>query len=161
MNRFFTLVVAAVLICGCGGAKGPSVSLINLKFEDATALETTAKFTLRISNESSEPVQITGEVHKIYINDLYIGKGLGDQAFEVPRLGTVTHDVTVHLSNLALATRIKSIFETKSFEYRIVSTFHGKSWLGRMSSESTGKLDLNELIPSLESTNSPASTNQP
>ncbi|MBC8095008.1 MAG: hypothetical protein H7Y43_04275 [Akkermansiaceae bacterium] len=107
MKTSFGLVLATVLLCGCGGgANGPSVSLINLRFEDATALETTATFTLRLSNESPEAVQLNGEVHKIYFNGLYLGKGLSDEKVEVPRLGTITHEVKVHLCNLALATRI-------------------------------------------------------
>lgn len=157
MKQIFTLLAVIGLLCGCGGgAPGPTVSLVNLRFEDVTALETTATFTLRLSNESPQPVKLTGEVHKIYLNDLYIGKGLSDQIVEVPRLGTVTHEVKVHLSNLALATRIKSIIESKSFSYRIASVFHGDSRLSRMRSESTGKLELKDLLPELESdTNAP------
>jgi LEA14-like dessication related protein len=156
MKTFFSLLLGAVLLCGCGGSDpGPAVSLINLRFEDATALETTATFTLRLSNESPQPVALEGEVHKIYLNGLYLGKGLSDAKVEVPRLGTVTHEVKVHLSNLALATRIKSIIETKSFEYRIVSVFHGKSMFRRMKSESSGKLELKDLVPDMDSTNAP------
>jgi LEA14-like dessication related protein len=154
MKRLLALLATAVWLGGCGGGTpGPTVSLINLRFEDATALETTATFTLRLSNESPQPVQIKGEVHKIYLNGLYVGKGLSDQTVTVPRLGTITHEVKVHLSNLALATRIKSIIETQTFEYRIVSVFHGQSWFSRRDSESTGKLELKDLIPEENSTN--------
>lgn len=156
MKTSFPLLLVALLLCGCGGsATGPAVSLVNLRFEEATALETTATFTLRLSNESPEAVQIHGEVHKIYLNGLYLGKGLSDATVEVPRLGTLTHEITVHLSNLALATRIKSIIETKSFEYRIVSVFHGKSMFSKMRSESSGKLELKDLVPESETTNAP------
>lgn len=161
MKKLLGLLAAAGLLMGCGGGNsGPSVSLINLRFEDATALETTAIITLRLSNESPQPVKIEGEVHKIYLNGVYIGKGLSDQTVEVPKLGTVTHEVKVHLSNLALATRIKSIIETKTFEYRIVSTFYGKSWFNRMSSENTGKLELKDLVPEASSTNAPPAATQ-
>lgn len=162
MKTILSLLGATLLLCGCGGGSpGPSVSLVNLRFEDATALETTATFTLRLSNESAEAVQLNGEVHKIYLNDLYLGKGLSDEKVEVPRLGTVTHEVKVHLSNLALATRIKSIIETKSFEYRIVSVFHGTSWLSKMRSESSGKLELKDLLPETAPTNAPPAQPQP
>jgi len=156
MKTSLALLIVLLLLCGCGGgASGPSVSLVNLRFEEATALETTATFTLRLSNESPEAVQIQGEVHKIYLNGLYLGKGLNDKKMEVPRLGTATHEVKVHLSNLALATRIKSIIETKSFEYRIVSVFHGKSIFSKMRSENSGKLELKDLVPETETTNTP------
>ncbi len=157
----FTLLTAAIVLCGCGGgASGPSVTLVSVKFEDATALETTAKFTLRLSNESNEPVHITGEVHKIYLNGLYVGKGLSDQTRDLLRLSTTTHDVTVHLSNIALVTRLKPIIESKSFEYRVASVFHGKSWSDRMTSESTGKLELKDLVPELDETNAPPASVQ-
>lgn len=155
MKTWFCLLVVAALLAGCGGNPGPSVSLINLRFDEATALETTATFTLRLSNESSQPVEIEGEVHRIYLNGLYLGKGLSDAKVEVPRLGTVTHEVKVYLSNLALVTRLKSIIETKSFEYRIASVFHGKSMFSRMKSDNIGKLELKDLVPDEMTTNAP------
>lgn len=159
MKKILGLLVVTGIVAGCGvNQPGPSVSLINLRFEDATALETTATFTLRLSNESPTPVALEGEVHKIYLNGLYLGKGLSDQKVEVPRLGTITHDVKVHLSNLALATRIKSIIDAKSFEYRIDSVFHGKGPFSRTKSQSTGKLELKDLIPAELSTNADPAT---
>ncbi len=161
MKTISGFLLVAILLCGCGGgASGPSVTLVSVKFEDATALETTAKFTLRLSNENTEPVHITGEVHKIYLNGLYVGKGLSDQTLDLPRLSTATHDVTVHLSNIALVTRLKPIIESKSFEYRVASVFHGKSWMNRMKSENTGKLELKDLVPELNETNAPAAAVQ-
>ncbi|MEK7706645.1 MAG: hypothetical protein AAB380_01450, partial [Verrucomicrobiota bacterium] len=73
----------------------------------------------------------------------------------VPRLGTVTQKITVHLSNLALATRIKSVIEARRFDYRIQSVFYGKGWFDRVRSESEGQLDLKDFTPTPE----PESTN--
>jgi LEA14-like dessication related protein len=157
MKTLLALGVIGWLVCGCGSSTpGPSVDLVSVRFEDATALETTATFTLRLSNENPAPVQINGAVHKIYVNGLYLGKGLSDQTVEVPRLGTITNDVTVYINNLKLATRFKSIIETKAFEYRIASVFHGSSRFGRTRSESSGKLELKDFLPDLEETNAPA-----
>jgi LEA14-like dessication related protein len=152
-----------VIVCGCGRPEGPSVSLVNVRFQNATALETTATFTLRLSNDAPEARHFTGSSHKIYVNGLYVGKGLNDQAMDVPRLGTVTQDITVHLNNLALATRIKAIVEAKRFDYRIQSVFYGKGWLDRMRSESEGRLDLKDFTPTPEppSTNAPAAEPAP
>jgi LEA14-like dessication related protein len=157
MKKLLVIAAGALLFGGCHRPPGPSVNLVSVHFQDATALETTTTFTLRLSNDAPEARQFTGSAHKIYINDLYVGKGLSDKTVEVPRLGTVTQDITVHLSNLALATRIKSVIETKRFDYRIQSVFYGKGWLDRMSSETQGKLDLKDFTPSPE----PESTNAP
>jgi len=108
-----------------------------------------------LSNDEPEARQFTGSAHKIYLNGLYIGKGLSDKTVDVPRLGTVTQDVTVHLSNLALATRIKPVIESKRFDYRIQSVFYGKGTFNRTRSETDGKLDLNDFTstPGSQSTN--------
>ncbi len=118
-----------------------------MHFKEATLLETTAVFTLRLENDSPTPFEITGAAHSIYLNGLYIGKGLSDATVTVPRLSSVTNDITVHLSNLAMVTRVKAVIESKRVEYRIESTFYGKSWLDRRSSESTGKLDMQDFMP--------------
>jgi LEA14-like dessication related protein len=161
MKAFCLGLAALSLLCGCGRAPGPSVNLVSVKFKDATVLETTAAFTIRLSNDAPEARQFTGSAHKIYLNGLYVGKGLSDVAIDVPRLGTVTQDITVHLSNLALATRLKSVIEGKRFDYRIQSTFYGKGWLDRMSSETEGKLDLKDFTPTEDATNTPAAEVSP
>lgn len=163
MKRILGLAAGAWLLCGCHGVPGPSVNLVTVRFQSATALETTATFLIRLSNDAPEARQFTGSAHKIYLNGLYVGKGLSDQTVEVPRLGTVTQEITVHLSNLALATRIKSVIEAKRFDYRIQSVFYGKGWLNRMHSESEGKLDLKDFAPApeLAPTNAPPTEASP
>lgn len=153
----FALAACLVVVCGCGRNDGPSVNLVSVHVQNATALETTATFTIRLSNDVPEPRQFTGSSHRIYLNGLYVGKGLSDKTVDLPRLGTVTQDITVHLSNLALATRIKSVIESKRFDYRIQSVFYGKGWLDRTRSETEGHLDLKDFTPTPE----PESTNAP
>jgi LEA14-like dessication related protein len=158
MKLFFSLLAGALLFCGCSRSAGPTVSLVTVHFQEATVLETTSVFTLRLANDTPAPLEITGAAHKIYLNGLYVGEGLSDMTVTVPRLSSVTNDVTVHLSNLALATRVKAAIESKRVDYRIQSTFYGKSWLDRTSSESTGKLDLQDFMPtepSVPETNAP------
>ena len=156
MKTALTFLASLLLWCGCSRIEGPSVSLVNVQFTQATALETTAVFTLRLNNEQPAPVKFSGGVHKIYLNGLYVGAGLVDQALEVPRLGSVTHDVTVHLSNLALVTRFKAIIEAKSFEYKIKSVFHGVSPSGKWHSVSDGRLDVKDFQPTPPSAPVPA-----
>ena len=160
MKKVLPLIAGVALLAGCSRNDGPSVNLVTLHFKDATVLETTADFVLRLSNDAPEARKFTGSAHKIYINGLYVGKGLSADAIEVPRLGTVTQAVTVHLSNLALATRIKSVIEAKRFEYKVASTFFGDSMFRSFRSETTGKLDLNDFTPT-ETNEPPAEVHPP
>jgi len=157
MKRILGLAAAALLLCGCNRVPGLSGNLVSVRLQSATALETMATFIIRLSNDAPEARQLTGSAHKIYLNRLYVGKGLSDKTVEAPRLGTVTQKITVHLSNLALATRIKSVIEANRFDYRMQSVFYGKGWLNRMHSESEGKLDVQDFAPTpeLEPTNAP------
>ena len=147
MKRILALLASVVVVCGCRTPHGPAVSLVNVRFTQATAFETTATFTLRLNNEMPEPMQLEGGVHKIYLNGLYVGEGLSGETLDLPRLGTATQEVTVHLSNLRMVTRIKPIIESRSFDYRIKSVVYGKSPAGRMRSVSEGRLDLKDFTP--------------
>ena len=147
MKLILSLLACLFLVCGCQTTPGPAVSLVNVRFTQATPFETTAAFTLRLSNETPEAVRIVGSMHKIYLNGLYVGEGLNGDTLDLPRLGTATQEVTVHLSNLRMATRIKPIIESQSFDYRIKSVVYGKSPAGRMRSASEGRLDLKDFTP--------------
>ena len=160
MKKVLSLIAGVALLAGCSRNDGPAVNLVTLHFKDATVMETTTDFVLRLSNDAPEARKFTGSAHKIYINGLYVGKGLSADAIEVPRLGTVTQAVTVHLNNLALATRIKSVIEAKRFEYKVQSTFFGDSMFSRFRSETTGKLDLKNFTPT-ETNEPPAQVRQP
>lgn len=140
-----TVSAAVLLLGGCATRPGPAVNLVNVQFTQATVLETTAQFTLRFSNESPEPLSLTGSSHKIYLNNLYVGQGLCNEPLEIPRLATATQRVTVHLSNLSMATRIKTIIESKVFDYKINSVFYTSS--GKSRSASQGRLDLKDFTP--------------
>jgi LEA14-like dessication related protein len=159
MNKLLSFIAGVALLAGCSRNNGPTVNLVTVHFKEASALETTSEFIIRLSNDSPEARKFTGGAHKIYINGLYVGKGLSAEPIEVPRLGTVTQAVTVHLSNLALATRVKAVIEAKSFEYRLQSTFFGDSIFSRMHSETTGRLDLKDFTPT--EANEPPVENQP
>ena len=147
MRKTPALLVCAALLCGCRTFEPPAVSLVNARFTQATVFETTAEFTLRLNNATPEPMILDGAAHKIYLNGLYVGDGLSNQPLELPRLTSGTQDVTVHLSNLMLATRFKPIIESQSFDYRIQSVFYGRQPSGRARAVSEGRLDLRDFQP--------------
>ena len=147
MKVLFLLSAGLVLFCGCRTAPGPAVSLVNVGFNQTTVFETAATFTLRLSNETPQPMQLEGGVYKIYLNGLYVGEGLNGETMSLPRLATATQDLIVHLNNLRMVTRIKSIIESRSFDYRIKSVLYGTSPAGRLRSVNEGRLDLKDFTP--------------
>lgn len=153
-HLLYLLLLLPLFLAGCASQSPVSVGIVNVRLTDVTAFETTTTFTLRFSNESHEPVELTGGVHKIYLNGFYIGKGLSSETIAVPRLETAKQDVTVHLSNIAMITRIKPIIESESFGYRIESLLYGKSRMDRMRTVSEGRLDMKDFTPTPEITNS-------
>jgi LEA14-like dessication related protein len=156
MKTSVAILASILLLAGCTAGPGPGVSLVRVQFTDATAFETTAQFTLRLNNSLPEAVSFTGGVHRIYLNDLYCGEGLSNERVSVERLSSTTQVVTVYLNNFALATRLKAIIESKGFDYRIQSTFHGERPTGRRRSTSEGRLELKDFQPTPPATNAPA-----
>lgn len=147
MKPCFTLFVMGMLLSGCVHRPTPELTLVNLQLTEATTLETTAQVTLRFANPNPTPVQLTGGVFRIYINDLYLGQGLSAEPLLLPAFATATQTVTVHLSNLRLATRIKPILESRRFAYTIRSVLYTASPTGTLRARHEGYLALEDFEP--------------
>jgi LEA14-like dessication related protein len=160
-NHGWAIALIALLLglTACDAPSGPVVKLVTVQFNEASALQTTATFTMRLINEQPKPVTIEGAVYKIYINGLFVGEGLSNETLTLDRLSTTTTPVIVYLDNLALATRLKAIIETESFDYRVQSLFYGKDPAGKLHSTSDGRLALKDFQPTpapVTATNAPA-----
>jgi LEA14-like dessication related protein len=142
------LVLVAVVSAGCVSTEPmepPGVALVDLDFVDATLFESTLDVALRISNDNPEPIVLDGAVIKLELNGINVGKGASDERLELPRLGSLVRRFELHMNHLALATRIKGIFEAKVVDYAVT----GKVYIVRpsggvrgMNFESRGELDL-------------------
>ncbi len=145
-NRILALVAALVLSTGCStlGLNPPDVSMVNLKFTDLTMFETSGMFTVRLSNENPEPLLVEGGVYNLYLGGWKIGKGLSDHRLEVPPLATATDEVELHLNNLAIATQLRSIYESGVADYRIKARIYVEGSYGRrkMTIENEGRFDF-------------------
>lgn len=144
------LLILASLLAGTGCALRPEtedfdVTLVNLASEGSGGGvgEAALRFTIRLQNASPEAVTLTGSAHKIYLNNVYVGQALNDARIEVPRLGTVTQDVTVHLSTFRLARAFYGIYRDQRASYRITSTLYGTRSTLRTRKE--GSIDLQGL----------------
>lgn len=128
MKKFLSLCCALVL-AGCASYRpmaGLNARLTDVRITEATPLETTLVFTMRIENENPVPVRLEGGVHKFFLNGMYVGKGMSGQEVVVPRFSSATQQVPVHLSNLALASQIQAMLERERVDFRLESILYGE-----------------------------------
>jgi len=151
----YLLLVLSVLVSGCTtipGLEPPEVSLVNLKFVEATLFETTLDVTVRVTNTNPEPFIVDGSVIGVVVDGVKIGKGTSPNQFEVPRLESATDTLRIHVNNLKLATRLKEIFEQRVITWGI----NGKLYIMkgqrrvRLPVRSDGRLSLEGDSPDLE-----------
>lgn len=153
--RFIGLVacLAALLAAGCasiGASRGISTSLVNLVPRVASLFESNALLTLRITNETTTPLALTGAVHKLYLDDTYVGQAVSNDRTSVAALGTTTQTVTVHFENLALLRKMSqySAAPPKVIGYRVESLLYASEKVGpdRFKAIATGELDVAALM---------------
>lgn len=147
--RFLPLLLLPLLLASCATfarREGVQVSLVNMAFGESTILETAVHFTVRIQNEMPGPVTLNGSVHKIYLNGTYVGEGLSNERLEVPRLSTATQNVTVHLRNVTMLTKLRGIIESQAVDYKMTSLLYTENQ-GRHRAVRKSRLDLKDFQP--------------
>ncbi len=128
------LVLVVLLFTGCSAlapSVPPGVTLADLRFTDVTVFETAGVMVVRLTNENPEPMLIEGGSYDLFVDGVRIGQALSDHRIEVPALATATDEMEIYLNNLAIATRVKTIFETGAFDYRIKARIYARGDLGR------------------------------
>lgn len=118
------LGIAASLGCSFNSVKPPAVSLVDVRFGEVTLFETTLVARVRVENENKFPVTVDGGVHRIYLNDIDIGRGLSDERIELGRYGATEQQLTIRLSNVSMLRQIEPLIQSEEFEYRIESSMH-------------------------------------
>ena len=145
-RRLAILLLMLIPLSGCTtfGLIAPDVSLVNLKFTDLTLFETSGIFIVRLTNENPEPIFIEGGVYNLYLGGWRIGKGLSNHRLEVPPLATATDEIELHLSNLAIATQLRSIYDSGVADYRIKAKIYVEGGYGRrrIKVENEGRFDF-------------------
>ncbi len=145
--RIFAFAFVSLSLASCSALAPlapPEVTLVDLEVSKVELFETAAVVALRLSNENPEPLTVEGGVFKIYLNGTRVGRAMGSETIEVPRLGSTVQRFDLSVSNLALATRLIEMIESPVLEYRIKSKLYVVRPYGtrRMSSVHEGRLDL-------------------
>jgi LEA14-like dessication related protein len=149
------ILVVALWVIGCGvflagcatfpAAEQANVTIVNVRPLGATVLETGVELTLRVLNETNQPLQLTGSSHKLALNGAAVGRAVSDEAVTVPALGTATLHVTVYLENLALLRKFGTGERLEQVSYRLESRLFTAS-RGSLKVTNDGALDLRPFL---------------
>jgi len=143
------LLLAAAGCATLGQLTPPELHLVDLALVDATLFESTLTATVRVDNDNPEPLVVDGIVVQLVVGGLAVGKGRSDARVEVPRLGSETVPLTVHLSNVKLATRLHALFQDEVVDYALDGTVFvlTGSRSVRVPIRQTGRIDLEGEAP--------------
>lgn len=147
--RYLPIVfLAAVSAIGCVSTdplEPPGVSLVDLDFVDATLFESTLDVGVRISNDNPEPLILDGAVIKLDLDGRNFGKGTIADRIEIPRFSSVVQHLEMHLSHIAVASKIKGVVESRTVDYGITGKVYVVTPTGsvkRLPIEKRGTIDL-------------------
>lgn len=149
--------LAILLGCGSGcatwgGRQGLAVHVVNVVPTQASLFETTAALTLRLLNESTEPVEFIGSTHRLFLNGTYVGRAVSSEKVTLAALATSTQTVTVFLENLALVRKFGQLQRDATIDYRLESEFLPAtgSRFGAWRTTAAGQVDLASFQPSAQ-----------
>lgn len=145
LSWFVCILLLASLGCRSLPAPNPGLDLhlTDVQFLQATALETRALVTLRLSNESPDPIRIRGGVHKLTLNQIEFGKILANEQLEVAPFSHASQQLEMHLSHLRVLTRLQSLIKATRLEYRLQSRVYLDQPRSSIRITKTESLDLN------------------
>jgi LEA14-like dessication related protein len=144
-------VLAAAWLGGCATQPEDAsldMRLVNLRFAQATVLETTVVADIRFENVAPADVEITGAAHKIVVNGRRLGRGLASNSITIPRLGSAIQSVEVRLGHLSVAKTLDEVSRSHLVDYEIDSTLYFRAAGGRERStklQRKGILDLSRM----------------
>jgi LEA14-like dessication related protein len=123
----------------------PDVTLVDLELVDATIFESTFDIRVRVFNENPEPLVIDGAVITLELEGRRFGKGSTDERVEVPRLGSAVLGLDMHLSHVAVASKIRGVLDRRTVSYSITGKVYVVTPSGairRLSIDKRGSIDL-------------------
>ena len=151
--RWAALALGIVFLMGTNGCRtlpaanpGLDINLADIRFSSATALETTAVVSLRLSNESPDPIHVRGGTHRLTLNEIELGKILSSEELEIPPFSERTVEASLQISHLRIASRFQSLTQARVFDYELKSYIYLKTPRRRVTLNKLETLDLRSLV---------------
>ncbi len=136
----FMVTLAALSGCASWFVKGemPDVLVANITPLDSTPFEQRLKIDLRIRNPNDYELHVTGMDIKLELNGKRLARGLGNQAFTVPRLSDSVVTIETTTSTLDVVRQVLGLRKVQALNYEISGVLHMKD--GRLPFENSGVL---------------------
>jgi hypothetical protein len=147
---FLTTLLA--LLTGC--VSGPranevpalAVTLADVRLLETTAFETRLSVTLRLTNQTPHELTFSGDRHLLVLNGRSIGAAVGAEPLALPALTSVTREVTLNASHLALLGLIRQLQREPTVRYELDSTLFVPGVFARdIRASHSGVIDLSSL----------------
>lgn len=112
--------------------------ITNITPLDSTPFEQRLKIDLRVRNPNDHELQVTGMDIRLDLNGKRLARGLGNQAFIVPRLSDSVVTIETTTSTLDVVRQILGLRKVQALTYEISGVLHLKD--GRLPFENSGVL---------------------
>ncbi len=147
MRKYFLLFILFLSGCSIGLTK-PEVELANINLSDITLFKTGMDVSVQIDNENQEPLAIKNSVHRLYLNDIYLGKGFSNEEVVIQPFSRAVVDVDLQLSNLAIGQLIAESLGKDSLKYKLESSLYlnGSSFFNKYTVERSGTIRTDEPL---------------
>lgn len=153
MKSRWALALSIALLIGTNGCRtipaqnpGLDINLADIRFLSSTALETTAVVSLRLSNESPDPIHVRGGTHRLRLNNIEFGKILSSDELEIPPFSHTTVDASLQISHLRIAARFQTLTQARVFDYELKSYVYLRNPNRRVNLNKAETLDLRSIV---------------
>ncbi len=125
-------LAGGLLTAGCAAIRedAPELSLVDLRVRDVRLFETSAEFTVRITNVSPEPRTFEGGAVSVHVDGRKVGRGVIRETAEVPGLDSRVVSGEVFLSNAAMLRRVQQAIETGGMSYKLTGVLYESTGYG-------------------------------
>lgn len=139
MYKYLLIFILSLSACTAGMVK-PEVDLVNLNLSDVTLFKTGMDVSVQVDNENEQPITLKNSVHRLYLNDIYLGKGFSNEEITIQPFSRAVIDVDLQLSNLALGRVVNDLMNSENLNYKLESKLYlgGSSFFNNFSVERSG-----------------------